>query len=107
MPVTTIPFVAGPSRGKAEAALLARLIDEWRSEPMTPDPKPDIRQEQDGTGRVVHLYVIWEDWALVEEQRRAEIIMDAYEQVAGREAALGIAIAMGLTAQEASRMGFT
>jgi hypothetical protein len=85
--------------------LRLRLVDEWRN-PREDDPKAPIIIEEDGRGvQPTHLYVIWDDWADLTLQERSEIIMDAYEEVRGRDASLSVSVAMGVTGREAKRMG--
>ncbi len=55
--------------------------------------------------RPVHLYVIWEDWSQLTLQERSEVIMEAYEDVKGLDKVLDVTVAMGLTKEEADRMG--
>lgn len=84
--------------------LINRLADEWRK----PDPaasEPVVLEEKDRKGILVHVYVVWSDWAHLDRIRRGEVIMDAAEKVKSQEDALNITIAMGLTPDEADRFG--
>lgn len=82
--------------------LRRRLADEWRN-PQEGDVEPFIIEES-GNYRPTHLYVIWKEWADRNQQQRSEIIMDAFEDVKGRNKVLDVTVAMGLTPVEAKRM---
>ena len=101
MPVKKL-VPSGPS--PAAQALLNRLVDEWRQ----PDPnakQPIIIEQSGGQGQPTHLYVVWDDWAPLGSIERSEVIMDAYEQLRGRAGAASVTVAMGLTPDEADRLG--
>lgn len=88
-------------------SLRERLIQEWTA-PNSSATEPIIIEEGSlsvGQTFTVHLYVIWSEWADLDQTERSEIIMDACEQVQGRDFALNVTVAMGLTAKEAERMG--
>jgi hypothetical protein len=98
MPVRQYNATRPPDQG----LLVDRLAQEWR----TPDPaatEPVILEEPDGKRQIIHVYVIWSDWAHLDRTRRGEIIMDAAERVKPVEELLNITIAMGLTPEEADR----
>jgi len=93
-----------PARAAGHAQLVERLAEEWRS----PDPaatEPVILEEKDRSGDVVHVYVVWSDWANMDRVHRGEVIMDAAERILPLDAVLKITIAMGLTPEEADRFG--
>ena len=52
-----------------------------------------------------HLYVIWNEWGHLSQRRRSEMVMEIYEEVRGRAAALNVTYAMGLTPDEAKNLG--
>ena len=87
--------------------LLARLEQEWETpnpaaaEPVIIETADVLRPQQTPT----HLYVIWEAWRDLTPRRRSEMIMDAYVAVRGRAYALNVTLAMGLTREEADRIG--
>jgi hypothetical protein len=54
----------------------------------------------------VHITVIWDRWNKLSHQERSEIILDAYEKCQGQGSAQSVSVAMGLTQQEADRLGF-
>lgn len=60
----------------------------------------------DRPGERVHLLVVWDDWHSLSQQERSLLIMDAYRAAEGPEAASLVSVAMGLTQQEAERLGF-
>jgi hypothetical protein len=80
------------------------LVEEWQS-PREDEGRPIIIEEKGSPNRPTHLYVIWDEWESLSQQERSEIIMDAYEKTRGGDAALLVTLAMGLTRQEADRMG--
>ncbi len=105
MPVKQIQLGAIRENDNKAQELRRRLADEWSGKNDTPEPRPDIREEVDRSGHIVHLYVIWNEWGNLDQQRRSELIMDAFVEVRGMEAALDISVTMGLTTEEARRMG--
>jgi hypothetical protein len=81
-----------------------RLIAEWRS----PDPaaqQPVILEESGHPNQPLHVYVIWDEWAPLPQVERSEIIIDAYQERYGQAQSLNVTVAMGLTPEEADRMG--
>ncbi len=53
----------------------------------------------------IHVLVIWDDFYIFSQQERFEIIMEAYTQSKGDAEALRVSIAMGLTQDDAARLG--
>lgn len=83
--------------------LRRRLVEEW--EHPTENPSAPIIIEEDGEGqRPTRLFVVWDEWPELDQEERSEIIMDAYEEVRGRDKSLLVTVAMGLTRREADRM---
>lgn len=84
------------------AKLLDDLIVEWR----TPHDgvQPNII-EQPGPSGALHLYVIWDKWAGIPQIERSEVILGAYKDVRGVEAAATVTVAAGLTKKEAKELG--
>lgn len=100
MPVKQI----GPRQPSPMAGQLAqRLIAEWNS-PQGTSAQPVIVEEHDAVGRLIHVYVVWDEWSNLEADERSEIVLDACEKVKGRTATLDLTIAMGLTSLEADRL---
>ena len=98
MPVRRIT----PTLSPTEAQLVDRLAAEWKS-PAAATVEPVVLEETDKQGNVVHVYVVWSDWAQLDRVRRGEVIMDAAERVKPTNEVLSITIAMGLTPEEADR----
>lgn len=67
---------------------------------------PEIIEEQSRIADRLHVYVIWSGWSGVRDDHRSAAILDAYERKLGREYALRIVVALGLTPEEANLMGF-
>ncbi|HTE18710.1 MAG TPA: hypothetical protein VK689_10065 [Armatimonadota bacterium] len=84
--------------------LRQRLVVEWRKEEDN-GQEPIIIEEPSGPYQMTRLYVIWQDWAELSQQERSEIIMDAFEELRSQEDVLKVSVAMGLTHEEAKRMG--
>lgn len=56
----------------------------------------------------LHIYVIWDKWGELNQTERSEIIMDVVDHLAGDQRLPGdspVTVAMGLTVEEARRMG--
>ncbi len=85
--------------------LKRRLIAEWREEAAQAGAAPEIVEETNAAQKLVHVYVIWDDWADIDAQTRSEMIVDALQEVRGTAAVLDLSIAMGLTPAEAKRIG--
>lgn len=85
--------------------LTRELIVEWTKPKKTGQPVIVIEGDQ---GQPRHIYVIWDAWQGLDPRDRSEIIMDAVEHLAGDQAFPDVSlvtVAMGLTAEEAARMG--
>src|SRR5436309_279671 len=84
--------------------LCNRLVSEWQAPDDSHDEPIIVQDEQSpliaGLDPILHVYVIWEEWAPYSQIERSEIIMNAAEQVLGL-AASSITVALGLTAAEA------
>jgi hypothetical protein len=93
-----------PTRSPAYDQLVRDLAAEW-SATRSDRREPIILQETRRDGRVMHVYVVWSTWNDVDRTERSEIIMDAAEKCLGSAQAGDITIAMGLTPDEADRMG--
>lgn len=86
------------------AALVDRLVEEWRR-PAEGAGRPEIYIERRGGFRPVHLYVVWDEWGSLGQRERSEAILEAFERARGRDEALEVSVAMGLTQQESQRLG--
>jgi hypothetical protein len=51
-----------------------------------------------------HVYAVWDDWGKLDQQARSELIIEAYWEVFDVKG-LALTVAMGLTPDEAKRMG--
>lgn len=83
--------------------LKQRLVDEWRDK-STQEPRPLIIHETDEQGQVIHVYVVWTEWGNLDQRMRSELITEAYWEVFDVKG-LVLTVAMGLTPEEAKRMG--
>jgi hypothetical protein len=81
------------------------LTDEWKRPKKKGQP---IIVLEGGKGQPLHIYVIWDKWQGLDQQARSEIIMDVVENLSGDDLIPDLSlvtVAMGLTAEEANRMG--
>ncbi len=93
-----------PRKTPADApALTERLSKEFTSP--SEEGQPLVFEEPAEPTPVTRLYVVWDLWSNLNQQDRSEIILNAYEKAKGKDAALKITVAMGLTATEAERLG--
>jgi len=83
-----------------------KLLDALKAELEAPKQsgEPDIVVERPNPS-TVHLYVIWSKWEHLEQMVRSRIILDAYEEAKGKKEAIKVTVAMGLTRDEADRLG--
>jgi hypothetical protein len=84
------------------SALRDRLAQEIAS-PQETEPEPILVEDTSLGG--LRLYVIWSRWGNLDQRVRSEIITDAFTQAKGKLALPQLVVAMGLTPQEAQRMG--
>ncbi len=86
--------------------LLARLLQEWRSPQASENAEPLIIEERPGNhDRVNHLYVVWSEWGELTPMERSKIVLQAYTQFKGQDLANSVTLAMGLTPDEAEKIG--
>ena len=81
------------------------LHNEWTNPKKSGQPLIIIEGKQK---EPVHIYVIWNRWGQLNQAERSEIIMDVVDNLAGEDrlsADSPVTVAMGLTAEEAKRMG--
>jgi hypothetical protein len=81
-----------------------RLIEEIRS-PQPGTAEPIIILESQGQQVPTHLYVIWGEWGQLTQLERSEIVLEAYREAKGVASAANLRVALGLTSEEAERMG--
>src|SRR5579871_3795113 len=67
--------------------------------------QPLILEEQVPSTKSRHVRVIWDAWKDLTDEQRAAVIVDAYKEGEGPEAAEQITIAEGVTPQEALALG--
>jgi hypothetical protein len=91
-----------PTHTPLHDQLVDRLVREWTHPAAT---EPVILEERSKLGGLIHVYVIWSDWAHLDRVQRGEVIMDAVVKVMPPGQTLDITIAMGLTPDEADRFG--
>lgn len=94
--------VRKPHKSAANQELKRRLIEEWK-DTAKEDPRPTIIHEEDDQGVVVHVYVVWDEWAGLSQEERSEIITEAYWEVFDVKG-MALTVAMGLTPEEGRRM---
>jgi hypothetical protein len=100
MPVKQI----GPRRpSPAAEQLIERLAKEWVDQ-QSGNSQPIILEERDSMQRLVHVYVVWDEWESLAADERAEIVLDACAKAKGPDAAVDLTVAMGLTRTEADRL---
>jgi hypothetical protein len=81
-----------------------RLADEIRN-PHDGTAEPLIILESQGQQAPTHLYVIWKEWGQLTQLERSEIVLEAYREAKGSNLASSLRVALGLTSEEAERMG--
>ena len=90
----------------ANADELTRLLhNEWTKPKKSGQPLIIIEGNKN---EPLHIYVIWDKWGELTQTDRSEIIMDVVDNLAGEHrlpADLPVTVAMGLTVEEARRMG--
>ena len=100
MPFAQITRNSNPRYSEMEE----KLVQEWQH-PQTEGAEPIIILEAERQMTSTHVYVIWREWNDMSMRDRSKIILNAYEKVAGRNLSLNVTVAMGLTPEEAQRMG--
>ena len=90
----------------ADALELTRLLhNEWTKPKKSGQPLIIVEGSKN---EPLHIYVIWNKWAELTQAERSEIIMDVVDNLAGKNtlpANSPVTVAMGLTTEEAERMG--
>jgi hypothetical protein len=82
--------------------LIQDLVDELRSDREA--GQPVIHEQAFPTGKL-RIVVIWDRWDRLPSEERTAVILQAYEEVEGREYRENIALASGLTFPEAYAAG--
>ena len=83
--------------------LVEALAEELRSTKGYPLPLIVERHVRGAGSR--HVWVVWDRWSDLNEEERSAVIVRAYIQVEGAEAAENITIASGIRPQEAALFG--
>ena len=87
-------------------ALAGALAQELRAPSSTCGPNiPDIHETRQPFGGALHVKVIWDRWSEVPREERGAVILDAYEKAGLEEKMRQITLAMGLTEEEAKKLG--
>jgi hypothetical protein len=86
----------------SEAELRRDLEEEFAHPNESGEPEIIIERPTRGT---THLYVIWTKWSDLEQVVRSRIILDAFQAARGDEEMLQVTVSMGLTPDEARRLG--
>lgn len=98
--------VVNEQRKTQQENLLERLLQEWRSPQTSEHAEPVIIEEQPGNDdRVNHLYVVWSDWGDLTPIERSKLVLQAYARLRGQDLANSVTLAMGLTPDEAEKVG--
>ena len=98
--------------GSQHTDLKLRLVEEWKN-PQEVAGHPIIVEEPSMTGwlpqgtssQTVRLYVIWDEWLGIDQLERSGIILDAYAVTHGSDSEANVTLALGLTQDEAARLG--
>jgi hypothetical protein len=70
--------------------------------------QPRIIEETVPLSHAVRVFVIWDRWSeIAEERERDEMILEAYDQALGRQAMANISVVRGLTPRMALEIGAT
>src|SRR5947208_3307345 len=90
-------------RHRRHGEFVAQLVPEFTAN--GPAPQPLILEERLPDIPSRRLQIIWDAWRDLSYEQRSEVILDAYRQVEGAEAADEVTIATGATAEEALGLG--
>ena len=82
--------------------LVQRLADELTTQRASGQP---LIEEEEFPTKKLRVNVIWDEWDRIPHEVRTSTILDAYEQVEGRDYRDRIALASGLTVPEAHAAG--
>ena len=89
------------------ATRVQALTDELSAllRPVLPCGEPLIVENRIAQTKSIHVAVIWDQWSDLFPQDRSKVILNAYAKVKRLRGSI-ITVAMGLTSEEAMRMGF-
>ena len=86
--------------------LVRAIADELRrGRPETPPGCPLIVIEEQPYTDTTHVTVVWDRWAGIDLEDRGRVIVEAFRQARGEDEAGRISIAMGVTPDEARKLG--
>lgn len=85
-----------------EAELRRQIEAELRSPTDNPEPLIVVERPHPST---IHLFVIWSRFQCLEQVVRSRVVFDAFVAVRGEQEAQNVTVSMGLTPEEARRMG--
>ena len=85
--------------------LVLILMGEWMGSSSGLDLEPVLIEEPTNMGEYKRLFVIWSRWDGISHRERTEIILKAYQNARGMEAASNVTLATGWTPREAADRG--
>jgi hypothetical protein len=85
--------------------LQKELVAEWKKPSPGRYAEPIIYEVDPGGNEPIHLYVVWKKWEGVNPTDRSDVILDAFESVRGKKQVVRVALANGLTPDEARGIG--
>jgi hypothetical protein len=95
--ITSVP------RSPKHEKLVKKLVQEFSA--TSPNLQPLILEERITATQSRHVRVIWDAWKDLRDEQRSDVIVEAYQQAEGEEAAGQITIAEGVTVPEALALG--
>lgn len=104
MPRHIIDRMSGPLDPQLRSQLVQELCDELTAAPGK-RVEPLILEEIIGPSRSRHIQVIWSRWEHVPDETRTDIILEAYQRTQPDTTAGNIAVAVGLTPDDALALG--
>jgi hypothetical protein len=93
------PYAPSPKHER----FVKRLVQEFTAS--STNLQPLILEEQVPSTKSRHVRVIWDAWKDLTDEQRSAVIVDAYTEAEGPEAAAEITIAEGVTPQDALALG--
>jgi hypothetical protein len=97
-------FIIRPSaQSPRHDSFVKKLVQEFTTS--SANLQPLILEEQVPSTKSRHVRVIWDRWKELDDEQRAAVIVDAYTQAEGAQAADEITLAEGVTPQEALALG--
>ena len=104
-----MPFaqITAATPAAERAALREQLTQEWQNRQSDLAEPVIIEERAQLYSDLLHLYVVWSRWAGMGQRERSSIIMEAYREAHPQhpDNILAVTVAMGLTPEEAQRMG--